>query len=154
VGVVVTLGALSLLALLIGGWSVVSLVGGGGARPAPGGEAVGEGAVGIDPPRAQRVIRSAAVDPIEAETTTATAESTWPDWATDDLSEVHLVAPEPGDLPFEGAEDLLDDPDKVHKAIQSALARELVDRLIEQERLGAAQAEDVRRQLEANLAAL
>jgi len=141
--------AFAVVAILIG-WTVLPSSEEPSAAvqlPAPSGPAVSPRPHAVRAPHAERA--RTAVDGGEGE-----ASHTWPEWATDDFGQVVLVAPHPSEMPCGTADCLLDDPERHRAATQSLLAHEALDRLLAQQGLDGAVADDLRAQMEANLAAM
>ena len=82
------------------------------------------------------------------------APHSWPEWATDDLGQLDLVAPHPSEVPCGSGDCLLEQPDRHRAETQSFLAQQALDRLLFQQGLEGAVADDLRAQMDANLAAM
>ena len=77
-----------------------------------------------------------------------------PEWATDDLRHVHLVAPSPDELPCGTTDCLLEDPDRHRAETREKLAYNGLADLMDHQGVPEELREDLRTQLAANLAAL
>ncbi len=77
-----------------------------------------------------------------------------PEWATDDLSHVQLVAPEPDELPCGTTDCLREDPDRHRRETRQQLAQGALADLIAARDVPAEVEEELRAQLAANLRAL
>ena len=77
-----------------------------------------------------------------------------PEWATDDLGHVELVAPEPDELPCGSTDCLRADPDRHRREMREQLARGALTDLMAAQDLPAELEEDLQAQLAANLRAL
>lgn len=141
--------AIASIALAIGiGWAVRSPGGAGDSEvPAP-----------IRPEAQSRPHHGRAPHATAAvagnDSSEVTAPPAWPAWATDDLGQVVLVAPHPSEVPWAVAERLLDQPERHRAETQTFLAREALDRLLAQQGLEGAAADDLRAQMQANFAAM
>lgn len=79
---------------------------------------------------------------------------TKPDWATDDLHHVNLVAPHPDELPCGTTDCLLEEPDRHRAETRETLAYNGLTDLMEHQGVPEELRQELRAQLAANLAAL
>ena len=77
-----------------------------------------------------------------------------PEWATDDLSRVELVAPHPDELPCGTTDCLLDDPQRHRRETREQLAWAGLTELMDAQGVSEEMEGDLRAQLAANLVAL